>query len=172
MAAAVTCAPAPLLRTLLFARALLLGLALFSAPAALAATDPEGWSYELAHELMSPYCPGRTLAECPSGKADTLRMWLHVQEASGRSLDEVKAELVERFGDGVLSAPRPEGFGLAAYLLPVLAFLTGGLVVWHFLRKQTREAAARTGEAEAPAGSAASPADPELERLVDEELSR
>ncbi len=115
---------------------LLLALVLLSAPVALAAAEPEGWSYELAHELMSPYCPGRTLAECPSSKADTLRMWLQVQEASGRSVEEVKAELVERFGDRVLSAPRPEGFGLAAYVLPVLAFVTGGLLVWRFLRKQ------------------------------------
>ena len=141
-------------------------LLLLVAPFAWAEAEPEGWSYELAHELMSPYCPGRTLAECPSDKADTLRMWMHVQEASGRSQAEVTAELVERFGEQVLSAPRPEGFGLAAYFVPPLAFLAGGWLVWHFLRKQTREAAA------APRPAAAGPSDPELERLVDEELSQ
>jgi len=154
--------------TALRASAPLLVLLLFSAPSALAETEPEGWSYELAHELMSPYCPGRTLAECPSSKADTLRMWLHVQEASGRSLDEVKAELVERYGEQILSAPRPQGFGLAAYFVPVLAFVAGGWLVWHFLRKQTREASAASRAVAAPVG----PRDPELERLVDEELSK
>jgi cytochrome c-type biogenesis protein CcmH len=175
LAAAAMRAPAPLLRFLPAAPGLLLALVLFTVPVAQAEPDAGGWSYELAHELMSPYCPGRTLAECPSEKADTLRMWLHVQEASGRPVDEVKAELVERFGDTVLSAPRPEGFGLAAYFLPVLAFLAGGLLVAHFLRKQTREAATRSGEAVAPPRAAAAPTtpvDPELERLVDEELSR
>jgi cytochrome c-type biogenesis protein CcmH len=150
------------------AAAPLFALLLFVAPSAWAEAEPGGWSYDLAHELMSPYCPGRTLAECPSDKADTLRMWLHVQEASGRSQAEVTAELVERFGEQVLSAPRPEGFGLAAYFVPVLAFLAGGCLVWHFLRKQTREAAAAPRPAQAPAG----PSDPELERLVDEDLSR
>ena len=147
----------------------LLALALWLAAPALAVTEAQGWSYDMAHELMSPYCPGRTLAECPSDKADTLRMWLHVQEASGRTADEVKAELVERFGDQVLSAPRPEGFGLAAYFVPVLAFVAGGLVLWLFLRRQTREAAALARPA--PAGPAGAH-DDELERLVDEELSR
>ena len=140
-------------------------LVLLLAPAALAA---DGWSYDLAHELMSPFCLGRTLAECPSPQADTLRMWLHVQEANGRPVEEVTAELVERFGEQILSAPKPEGFGLAAYVLPVVAFLAGGVLVGRFLRKQTREAAARP----APAAPAAAPLDPELERFVDEELLR
>jgi cytochrome c-type biogenesis protein CcmH len=156
--------------------AVLLACGLAFAPAPAPAADSEGWSYDLAHELMSPYCPGRTLAECPSEKADTLRVWLHVQEASGRSRDEVMAELVERFGERVLSAPRPEGFGLAAYLVPVLAFVAGGVLVFWFLRKQTREAAVRRPAAPAsgsPAASAPAGArDADLERMVDEELSR
>lgn len=152
--------------------AALLALALWIAPPAPAATEAEGWSYDLAHELMSPYCPGRTLAECPSEKADTLRMWLHVQEASGRPVDEVTAELVERFGDGILSAPRPEGFGLMAYIVPVLAFVAGGAVWWIFVRRQTREAREVATVARPAAAAPAGPSDAELERLVDDELSR
>lgn len=160
-------APAFLALPLLVAAAFL-ALPLLAAPAAQAA-DPEGWSYELAHELMSPYCPGRTLAECPSDKADTLRVWMHVQEASGRSREEVKAELVERFGPSMLSAPPPQGFGLAAYVLPVVAFVLGGWLVWNFLRRQTREA---SGGTPAAAASGAAGLDPELERQIDEDLSR
>lgn len=145
-------------------------VALLLAPAAAAQPDPaapEGWAYDLANDLMSPYCPGRTLAECPSPQAETLRVWLLVQEAAGRSRDEVEAELLARFGDGILAAPRPEGFGLAAYLVPVAVFLAGGLLLWVFLRRQTRPAPAPAGR---PA--TAPPLDPELERLVDEDLSR
>jgi cytochrome c-type biogenesis protein CcmH/NrfF len=131
------------------------------------AQEPEGWAYDLANQIMSPYCPGRTLAECPSPQADTLRMWLMVQEAAGRDRAEVEAELIERFGDAILAAPRPEGFGLAAYLVPVLVFLVGGVLVgvvlWRFTRVQPLPAAGvRPGE----------PLDPELERQVDEELAR
>jgi cytochrome c-type biogenesis protein CcmH/NrfF len=128
-----------------------------SAPA-----EPEGWSYDLAGELMSPFCPGRTLADCPSGEADQLRLWIRLQEASGRTREDVTAELVERFGDVVLPAPRAEGFGLAAYLIPVGVFVAGGLLVAVFLRRQTAVATAVPG----------GPVDPELERVIDEELAR
>jgi cytochrome c-type biogenesis protein CcmH len=139
---------------------------LLAAPSA-PAQEPAGWAYDLANQIMSPYCPGRTLAECPSPQADTLRMWLIVQEAAGRDRAEVQAELVERFGDAILAAPRPEGFGLAAYLVPVLVFLAGGVLVGVLLRQFTR---ARP----LPAAGVASgePLDPELERQVDEELAR
>ena len=74
---------------------LLLALGIAAAPAG--GDEGEGWAYRMANELMSPYCPGRTLAECPSGQAETLRVWLIVQEASGRSRAEVQEELVERW---------------------------------------------------------------------------
>jgi cytochrome c-type biogenesis protein CcmH/NrfF len=131
------------------------------------AEEPEGWAYDLANELMSPYCPGRTLAECPSPQADTLRVWLIVQEAAGREREEVLAELFERFGDVIRAAPRPEGFGLAAYLVPVLVFLAGGVLVAVVLRRFTRARPLPVAEV-----SPDEPLDPELERLIDEDLSR
>ena len=143
--------------------AALLLLTATSAPA----QEPEGWAYDLAHQIMSPYCPGRTLAECPSPQADTLRMWLIVQEAAGRDREEVEAELIERFGDAMLAAPRPEGFGLAAYLVPVLVFVAGGVLVGVVLRRFTH---VRPLPAAGVAPS--EPLDPELERQVDEELAR
>jgi cytochrome c-type biogenesis protein CcmH len=142
----------------------LVGLALAGwLAAAPASAKPQGWAYDLADELMSPYCPGRTLSECPSPQAQTLRMWLVVQEAAGRSEAEVKDELVERYGQQLLPAPPPAGFGLAAYVVPVVAFAAGGALVWVFLRRQTRDR---------PEPAVAGPLDPELARLVDEELSR
>jgi len=131
------------------------------------AEKPEDWAYDLANQLMGPYCPGRILAEYPSPQADSLRMWLVAQEAAGRDRAEVEAELIERFGDAILAAPRPEGFGLAAYLVPVLAFLVGGVLVGVLLRQFTRVrplAAAGVAHGE--------PLDAELERQVDEELAR
>ncbi len=131
--------------------------------AAAALAEPEGWAYDLPRELMSPFCPGRTLSECPSPQADSLRMWLIVQEAAGRSRAEVEAELYERYGDAILAAPRAEGFGIAAYLIPVVACLAGGASLARFLRRQT--------QAPAPV-AAAGPVDAELERLVDQEFGR
>jgi len=142
--------------------ALLLGASTATAEDEVAAA-PEGWAYQLSHDLMSPFCPGRTLSACTSPQADDLRMWMIVQEASGRSREDVKAELFERYGDVLRSAPLATGFGLTAYAFPVIAFLVGGVVVAVFLRRQTR--------AVATSKPSLQPSDPELERVIDQELA-
>jgi cytochrome c-type biogenesis protein CcmH len=149
--------------------ALVLAVSLLAAGPALATTEPEGWAYDLANEMMSPYCPGRTLAECPSPQAGDLRVWILVQEAAGRTREDVEAELFERFGDVILAAPRAEGFGITAYAFPIVAFLAGGVLIVVFLRRQTTAAAvAHPPTPDTPAA----PGDAELERIVDEELAR
>ena len=144
---------------------LALALAFAAGGFAPARADEKGWAYDVMNELMSPYCPGRLLADCPSPQAQTLRMWLIVQEAAGRPRAEVEAEVVARYGESVLGAPRAQGFGIAAYALPALAFLAGGGLLFWFLRRQTR--VRPTPE------PVAAPAvlDPEVERLLDERLA-
>jgi len=158
----------------MFARSLVVGLLALAlvAPAAFsesaeAEAETEGWAWSYFNEVMSPFCPGRTLSACTSGQADTLRMWILVQEAAGRSQEDVNAELIEKYGDVVLSAPRPAGFGVTAYAFPAIFFLGGGLVVAVFLRRHTRIAREVDRVATPPP-----PLDPEIERAIDEELSR
>lgn len=122
-----------------------------------------GWAYELPNHLMSPFCPGKTLADCTSPQAASLRLWIVVQEAAGRTRADVEDELLERYGDVLRPAPRATGFGITAYAVPLVAFLLGGVVVVVFLRRQTRTAAAK----QAPPAAA----DPELERIIDEQLA-
>jgi cytochrome c-type biogenesis protein CcmH/NrfF len=142
-----------------------LGLGLAALSAAPVGRASEGWAHEMANELMSPYCPGRSVADCPSPQAQTLRMWLMVQESAGRSRADVEAELVSRYGETILGAPRARGFGLTAYTIPVAAAAAGALLLSWFLRRQTR---ARQAPSAAPASASL---DPELERLLDEKLA-
>jgi cytochrome c-type biogenesis protein CcmH/NrfF len=132
-------------------------------PAAAGEAGPS-WSGELIDELMSPYCPGRTLRTCPSSQAGELIAWIEAQEAQGRDRDEVYRQLISEFGEEIRQAPQARGFGAAAYVVPVLAFLAGGALVAAFLRRQGG------GASESRPTPAA--LDPELERLVDEELGR
>ena len=145
-----------------------LALALFGSAPAVADTGAESnWAYEAAAELMSPFCPGRTLADCPSPNAESLRLWLVVQAAAGRSRSEVEEELYARYGDIMRPAPKAEGMGLTAYLIPIAVFAGGGLLIAIFLRRNTRPTSAP-----AAAGAPPVPLDPELERLLDEESAR
>jgi len=152
------------------------------------------WAYALANELMSPFCPGRTLAECSSPQAAELRLWILTQAAAGASQEEIEANLYGRFGDVLLAAPRAEGWGLWAYLVPIFFFVIGGPVVVWIIRNLTGGsggdggspiASGGPGASEAPtrfdsAGdpdlrkaalvAAAPDGDADLERLVDQEL--
>jgi cytochrome c-type biogenesis protein CcmH len=142
--------------------ATLIALSMSSAPAL--SEEPPDWAYALPNELMSPFCPGRTLTDCTSPQAGSLRMWITVQAAAGRTRSDVEAELMERYGDVLRPAPRATGFGIAAYAFPLIAFLAGGVVVVVFLRRQTRSVEKKP--------LVDSPPDPDLERIIDEELAR
>lgn len=99
-----------------------------------------GWAYELSDELMSPYCPGRALSQCPSSAAEELRLWIIQQENSGASRDSVMRALMARYGDMLLQAPKPEGVGLIAYFVPGGLFLAGGaFALFSILRRRSRE---------------------------------
>ena len=150
----------------------------------------EGYAYDLAGELMSPYCPGRTLSSCPSPQAAELVQWISIQEAAGASQDEVVEQLIERFGEEILGAPPAEGITLWAYIFPVAGFLGGGGIVAVVLRRMigrsddddsqapadnqnssVADAAASPSNASPPEATAGSDTDDELARLVDAELA-
>ncbi|MBK7951126.1 MAG: cytochrome c-type biogenesis protein CcmH [Deltaproteobacteria bacterium] len=156
------------------------------------------WAYDLAGELMSPFCPGRTLASCPSPQAGELIQWIATQEAAGVSRDEVIAILVERHGEEILGAPPAKGITLWAYVFPVLGFVAfGGIAAVVLSRIVGGKDGAASGQAAAPAASgstsvstsspasastsvssssasradARTPAADELARIVDAELA-
>lgn len=138
-------------------------LAFLGLGAPAAASDAPEWAHQLPNELMSPFCPGVTLAECTSSHAGSLKMWIVVQAAAGRSEDDIREELYERYGDQIRPTPKAEGIGIAAYVIPVVVFLAGGGLVTWFLRRSTRSA---------PGGSPPTmPLDPEVERKLDELLA-
>ena len=161
--------------------ALLLGLTIVLVAGAGAARD---WGYDLGDELMSPFCPGRTLSSCPSPQAAELVQWIVTQEAAGATREEVLEILVERYGEEILGAPPAEGITLWAYIFPVAGFVLFGGVAFYALRRivagageggppvhvPTREPL--SPQATEPAGlPAATSSDAELERLVDAELA-
>lgn len=86
--------------------------------------------------VMSTWCPGLTLAECPSGQASTLRQKIAARVADGWTNRRIDAWLVANYGEGVLGRPR----SAAAFLLPAAAVVGGGVVVALFLGRRPRPA--------------------------------
>lgn len=154
-------------------RVFALGLTLLALLAG--AAQAEGWGYDLGDELMSPFCPGRTLSSCPSQQASELVQWIVTQEAAGTTREEILEILIERYGEEILGAPPAKGITLWAYILPVAGFVIFGGVAFFVLRRIVGEpeklVVTSTATASPPVPSAAGLTDDELARLVDAELA-
>lgn len=112
--------------------------------APLAAQTPNQQATDLAHELMSPFCPGKLLAECTSSYAGELRQTVEQRIAAGETKEAVKADLLRQYGKEILGAPEAEGVGLLAWALPALVgVLSAAGIAW-----KVRQAA-RAGQAAA-----------------------
>jgi cytochrome c-type biogenesis protein CcmH/NrfF len=81
---------------------------------------------EFVDSIMSPFCPGRTLAACPSGTARELRLEVKSWLDQGMSTSQVRERLIEIYGTDILGVPSKSGFGLMAWIIPS-AFLVLGL---------------------------------------------
>jgi cytochrome c-type biogenesis protein CcmH len=162
--------PGRLLTVLLVA--VLAGSALAQeAPDTLVQRTPEEvsqMSLRLHYKFMSPYCPGATLRDCTSGQAEVLRQEIRAWVAEGHSEEWITRQLVDRFGEAILGAPKFKGFGMLAYIMPVAALLGGLVFVLLFLRRQRRLGGAPTDAVVEP-GREYQPS-PEAQRRLQEEL--
>jgi cytochrome c-type biogenesis protein CcmH len=85
---------------------------------------------DIANELMSPACPGRTLINCTSGQSEQWRELIRQKLAQGESKEDIIRHFVEIRGEEILAAPPKKGFALAAWLLPLFVVINGaGLIV-------------------------------------------
>ena len=128
---------------------------------AASATPPN--AADLEAELVCPVCE-TTLDQSNAPVAERMKTYIRVRIAAGDSEQEIKDALVAEFGPEVLAEPPGGGFGLLAWLLPLGALAGGAIAVGLLIRVWSRRAA--------PPGAADERLDPELDRLVDEELAR
>jgi cytochrome c-type biogenesis protein CcmH/NrfF len=116
----------------------------------------------LFRAVMSPFCPGLTLADCPSPAAFELRKSLSARLARGESRDAVVGELVTQYGPQILADPSDTPIGRVVWGVPIAASLLAalGVVLRRWGHTRLTEAAA------APA-----PATRDLTMRLDEELA-
>ena len=142
-----------------------------AAPAAAAAPDQHPTLADLEDEVMCPTCH-TPLELSSSPAADRIRAFIRREIAAGKTKSEIKAALVDQFGEGVLAAPPARGFNLLAWLLP----LVGGALAVVLMAFAARRWLAGRGPPEDELGpeanGRASVVDSDLERRLDEELAR
>ena len=93
---------------------------------------------ELTLELRCLVCQNQNLADSDAPLAQDLRKEIYDMMQAGRSNEEIKTFMVDRYGDFVLYKPPVQGNTLALWLAPAVLLLLGGVVVVLIVRKRTR----------------------------------
>jgi cytochrome c-type biogenesis protein CcmH/NrfF len=136
-----------------------------AAPATACAHPHTSLSY-LEGQVMCPTCH-TTLDMSDAPAAQRIKAFISKRISECATAEQIKSELVENFGQGILAEPSHKGFDLLAWWLPIAGVLGGGLVlavgVWQWSRRH---------EPEEPVAAEESGLDEETERRLDDLLAR
>jgi cytochrome c-type biogenesis protein CcmH len=141
--------------------ALFVALSCLACIGAAGAANPPN-AADLETELVCPICK-TTLDQSNSAVAERMKLFIRKRIAAGDTKQQITDALVGQFGPAVVAGPPKSGFGLLAWMLPLVGLAAGAVAVGLLVRASSRRRAP-------PSDSA--PLDSQLERLVDEELAR
>jgi cytochrome c-type biogenesis protein CcmH/NrfF len=149
--------------------------------AQLSRDDLDRKAYEVYQQVFSPFCPGRSLNDCPSSKAHDLKLEIRQQLEQGVEPEVVLERVFQRFGDQYRAVPQYAGFGKLVWWAP-LSFVMVGAIIALFLargrRGHIRAAADARSQGEhivlghGSNGQPAAPVSDDLRRQIDAELAQ
>ncbi len=85
--------------------------------------------HQLSQQLMCPVCDGQTLDQSQAQLSEDMKAVIHQKIEDGDSNQQIRDYFVERYGEIVLASPDAGGFNLIAWVMPVVIFLGGALLV-------------------------------------------
>ena len=88
----------------------------------------------IAAELRCLVCQNQSIADSHADLAVDLRMQIREQIEAGRSDEEIRLYMVERYGDFVLYRPPFKTSTILLWLAPALLFLFGAILLRRHLR--------------------------------------
>jgi cytochrome c-type biogenesis protein CcmH len=95
----------------------------------------------LTEELRCPKCQNQSLAGSDSPVSEDLRREILLLLEDGRSDQEIRDYMRDRYGDFILYNPPAEGKTLLVWVIPAVLFFIGLLVIFFVVRSATRNAA-------------------------------
>ena len=114
-------------------------LCVVSLTTSLALTEPEvdARMHELSRTVLSPFCPGRMLSDCPSSSASDLKTSLRSRILAGESDQQILDSLYATYGDDIRSTPSGNGVGIIAWAAPAVFLIVGALSIgwWLFMMR-------------------------------------
>ena len=100
----------------------------------------------LTQELRCLVCQNQNLADSDAQLAHDLRAEVHEMLLAGRSDDEIKMFMVERYGDFVLYRPPVQKNTYLLWLAPLALLLIGGVVLRASIKKRAALLESTPGE--------------------------
>jgi len=92
----------------------------------------------VASQLRCPVCQGLSIQDSPSELSQQMRAVVKDQLRQGQTQDEVKAYFISKYGEWILLEPKPKGFNILVYAMPVLLVVSGLGVIAVAVRRWTR----------------------------------
>jgi cytochrome c-type biogenesis protein CcmH len=92
----------------------------------------------LTHELRCVKCQNNSIADSPAGIASDLRRDVKEQLIAGKSDDEVRAFMVQRYGNYILFTPAFDASSAWVWLMPLLGLLVGLVIAVRIVRQRAR----------------------------------
>ncbi|MGH1340744.1 MAG: cytochrome c-type biogenesis protein [Nannocystales bacterium] len=123
---------------------------------------------KLSTDLMSPFCPGRTIASCPSSQARKLEERILAEAKSGKTRDEIEQSLVDDYGSDIIGYRPPPSLMITTVVGGTLALSLLIVLGRRWVRRAKPEGLA-VGGAGAAGGSSAmgGPSVAEMDALED-----
>ncbi len=88
----------------------------------------------IAKQLYCPVCENIPLDVCPTQACAQWRELIREKLAAGWSEKQIKNYFVEQYGERVLGTPPVKGINWLVYVIPPLAILAGGFILYKALR--------------------------------------
>jgi len=93
-------------------------------------------SNKIFKNLRCLICQGQSVADSNSEFAQTIKLVVRDQINDGKSEKEIYDFLIEKYGEWIVYKPSLNKVNFVLWLLPYLAFITGGAII--FLRFKKR----------------------------------
>jgi cytochrome c-type biogenesis protein CcmH len=93
----------------------------------------------IGHELRCLVCQNQTIGDSNAPLAQDLRREVREMISAGKTDDEIRTFMVDRYGDFVLYKPRMTPVNYLLWAAPVLLLLLGTFVGLRFIRKQATQ---------------------------------
>ena len=114
-------------------------LMLCSLAVAQPSSDTDNRARAIGLELRCPVCEGSSITESPSDFARSMLEEVKSQVKAGKSESEIINYFAGKYGNTVLLKPPFSGITLLVWILPVLFFILGAIVLIGYLRRSSRK---------------------------------